>query len=118
MWEVITTDLFDEWYEQKDEATQDKILAALVALSQGGPNLGRPLVDTVYESRFTNMKELRIQHRGRPLRAFFTFDPLRRAIVLCIGDKRGEKRFYKEMIQIAEEQYECHLANLGEQNHG
>ena len=47
MWEVITTDLFDEWYEQQDEATQDKILAALVALSQGGPNLGRPLVDTV-----------------------------------------------------------------------
>jgi len=56
MWTVITTDLFNEWLEQQDEATQEKVLAALVVLQQQGPSLGRPLVDTVYDSKFTNMK--------------------------------------------------------------
>ncbi|EXB66068.1 type II toxin-antitoxin system RelE/ParE family toxin [Acinetobacter sp. 1475718] len=118
MWTVITTDLFNEWLEQQDESTQEKVLTALVVLQQQGPSLGRPLVDTVYDSKFTNMKELRVQHRGKPLRAFFAFDPLRQAIVLCIGDKGGKKRFYKEMLNIAEQQYELHLSTLGDQSNG
>ena len=103
MWTVITTDVFNEWFKQQDESTQEKVLAALVVLQQQGPSLGRPLVDTVYDSKFTNMKELRVQHRGKPLRAFFFFDPLRQAIVLCIADKGGKKRFYKDMLDIANE---------------
>ena len=118
MWTVITTDLFNEWLEQQDESTQEKVLAALVVLQQQGPSLGRPLVDTVYDSKFTNMKELRVQHRGKPLRAFFFFFFLRQAIVLCIADKGGKKRFYKVMLAIADEQYELHLASLGEQSNG
>ena len=50
MWTVITTDLFNQWFEQQDESTQEKVLAALVVLQQQGPYLGRPLVDAVYES--------------------------------------------------------------------
>ena len=91
MWVVITTDLFNEWLALQDEPTQEKILAALIVLQQQGPSLGRPFVDSIYGSTFTNMKELRIQHCGKPLRAFFVFDPLRQAIVLCIADKRGKK---------------------------
>ena len=64
------------------------------------------------------MKELRVQHRGKPLRAFFSFDPLRQAIVLCIADKGGKKRFYKEMLDIADQQYEFHLSTLGDQSNG
>ena len=90
MWTVITTNLFNEWLDEQDESTQEKVLAGLVVLQQQGPSLGRPLVDTVYGSKFTNMKELRIQHKGKPLRAFFAFDPLRQAIVLCVGDKGGK----------------------------
>lgn len=90
MWTVITTDLFNEWLEQQDESTQEKVLAALVVLQQQGPSLGRPLVDTVYDSKFTNMKELRVQHRGKPLRAFFAFDPLRQALC-CVSVIRGVK---------------------------
>jgi len=118
MWTVITTDLFNEWLEQQDEATQERVLAALVVLQQQGPSLGRPLVDTVYDSKFTNMKELRVQHRGKPLRAFFAFDPLRQAIVLCIGDKSNKKHFYQEMLDIADEQYALHLSTLGDQSNG
>jgi hypothetical protein len=118
MWTVITTDLFNEWLEQQDDSTQEKVLAALVVLQQQGPSLGGPLVDTVNDSKFMNMKELRVQHRGKPLRAFFIFDPLRQAIVLCIGNKGGKKRFYKEMLDIAEQQYELHLSTLGDQSNG
>ena len=118
MWTVITTDVFNEWLEQQDESTQEKVLAALVVLQQQGPSLGRPLVDTVYDSKFTNMKELRVQHRGKPLRAFFAFDPLRQAIVLCIGNKGSKKRFYTEMLTVADQQYALHLSTLGEQSDG
>ena len=69
-------------------------------------------------SKFTNMKELRVQHRGKPLRAFFAFDPLRQAIVLCIADKGSKKRFYKDMLDIADEQYQLHLTTLGDKSNG
>ncbi len=57
------------------------------------------------------MKELRVQHHGLPIRTFFAFDPLRKAIVLCAGDKDGmnEKRFYKEMITLADREFSQHL---------
>ena len=42
------------------------------------------------------------------------FDPLRQAIVLCIADKGGKKRFYKDMLDIADEEYKLHLSTLGE----
>jgi hypothetical protein len=83
-------------------------------LEKFGPTLGRPYVDTLNDSDFANMKELRIQHQGNPVRAFFAFDPTRRAIVLCAGDKTGlnEKRFYKDMIKLADSEYRKHLAKL------
>lgn len=83
-------------------------------LEKFGPKLGRPYVDTLNGSNFANMKELRIQHAGNPVRAFFAFDPTRRAIVLCAGDKTGinEKRFYKDMIRLADSEYRKHLAKL------
>ncbi|ETS33659.1 hypothetical protein PTE_00835 [Photorhabdus khanii NC19] len=83
-------------------------------LEKFGPNLGRSYVDTLSGSDFSNMKELRVQHAGNPIRAFFAFDPTRRAIILCAGDKTGlnEKRFYKDMIRLADSEYRKHLAKL------
>lgn len=52
------------------------------------------------------MKELRIQSRGEPIRAFFAFGPARTGIVLCAGNKVGnEKRFYDEMLPVAEREF-------------
>lgn len=61
------------------------------------------------------MKALRIQHAGNPIRAFFAFDPTRHGIVLCAGDKTGvnERRFYKEMIKLADSEYSKHLEKRG-----
>lgn len=112
MWEVETTELFDEWFAEQSEALQDEVLAALKILSELGPHLGRPQVDTVKGSKFANMKELRVQFAGNPIRAFFAFDPKRKALVLCAGDKTGlnEKRFYKNMIKLADAEFSKHLA--------
>lgn len=59
------------------------------------------------------MKELRIQSRGEPIRAFYAFDPHRNGIVLCAGNKTGnEKRFYEVMIPIADREFTAHLEKL------
>ena len=111
-WVVDTTVHFDEWLEEQDADMIEDVLAALKVLEHFGPMLGRPEVDHIKGSTVSNMKELRIQSHGRPVRAFFVFDPKREAIVLCAGNKTGlkEKRFYAEMIKIAEKEYRKHLA--------
>ena len=60
------------------------------------------------------MKELRVQHKGDPVRVAFAFDPERSAIVLCAGDKTGinEKRFYKNLIREADAIFDRHLRSL------
>ena len=111
MWHVETTEIFDEWFEAQTQALKEDMLSAMQILSEYGPQLGRPFADTVNDSDFPNMKELRIQHQGSPIRAFFAFDPSRCGIVLCAGDKTGlnEKKFYKEMIKLADAEYRKHL---------
>ena len=61
MYIVETTPVFDEWLEQQPLAVRKKILASLLLLQQQGYELSRPHADTLYGSRFSNMKELRIQ---------------------------------------------------------
>jgi hypothetical protein len=81
-------------------------------LRERGPQLGRPYVDTVENSVFTNMKELRVQFRGDPWRILFAFDPARAAILLVGGNKRGDKRWYKKNLPIADERFKQHLRRL------
>lgn len=122
MYIIETTDEFDEWFYNQTEAVQDKIFAGMMLLKEYGHHLSRPYADTLYGSKFSNMKELRIQVGGDPYRAFYVFDPTRQAIILCAGNKAGnDKRFYKEMIPLAENLYERHLNKLNnqqEQNNG
>ncbi|MBS1814199.1 MAG: type II toxin-antitoxin system RelE/ParE family toxin [Acidobacteria bacterium] len=82
-------------------------------LMHKGPSLGRPQADTIKGSVFSNMKELRVQSAGHPLRIFFAFDPRRMAILLIGGDKTGNKRFYEQMIPLADEIYRRHLIEIG-----
>lgn len=106
MWEVLTTDVFEQWYLQLNDQQRTDVLAMLLVLKEKGPHLGRPYADTLYGSKLPNLKELRIQSKGQPLRAFFAFSPSRKGIVLCAGNKKGnDKSFYKQMISIAEREY-------------
>ncbi|MGC2810966.1 MAG: type II toxin-antitoxin system RelE/ParE family toxin [Bradyrhizobium sp.] len=59
---------------------------------QLGPNLGRPNVDTLDDSSFPNIKELRFRLDGL-WRFVFAFDTKRQAVVLVGGDKVGENVF-------------------------
>lgn len=85
-------------------------------LAEHGPQLGRPIVDTVNRSRHRNMKELRPGSSGRTeLRLLFAFDPQRRAIFLVAGDKAGNwQRWYTKNIPVADELFDAHLHGLKE----
>ena len=113
MWRIKTTDFFDGWYRSLCAVDRACVLAALIVLREKGPGLPRPWADTIKGSRYNNMKELRIQSRGDPLRVFFAFDPYRTGILLCAGNKVGnEKRFYKQMIPVADREFTNYLQTL------
>ncbi|MDO4698999.1 MAG: type II toxin-antitoxin system RelE/ParE family toxin [Pasteurellaceae bacterium] len=111
-WTVLFTQCFSDWLDLQDEKTQDSILGVIHLLKIAGPYLSRPYADTIKGSQYANMKELRIQHQGKPLRAFFAFDPLRQAIVLCAGDKSNDKQFYDRMIRLADDEFTAYLKHL------
>ena len=74
---------------------------------------GGPRVDTLKGSRYPNMKELRIQHHGRPYRILFAFDPRRYAFLILGGDKTGNANWYVEAIRRADSIYARHLEEIG-----
>jgi hypothetical protein len=112
VWEVEYTDAFGLWWDTLDADEQESVAMSVELLRQLGPRLSRPHADTLKGSRHSNMKELRTQHAGRPLRTLFAFDPRRSAILLIGGDKTGDRRFYDRMIPLADDLYDEHLAQL------
>ena len=84
----------------------------MLLLEQRGPQLPFPYSSGVKGSRHGHMRELRIQHRGRPYRVLYAFDPRRIAILLIGGDKTGNDRWYQEIIPVADKLYDQHLLTL------
>ena len=113
-WVVDLQAQFVPDFEALDEVVQDELLAHIVVLETFGPQLGRPRVDTLTGSRHANMKELRFDAADGVWRFAFAFDPARRAMVLCGGDKSGgsQKRFYRQLIDKADARFDAHLAAL------
>ena len=112
MWEVEVTDEFERWWDSLSPQAQEAVAHDVDVLAAVGPGLGRPRVDTVKGSRFSNMKELRTTHAGDPMRIFFAFDPRRCAILLIGGSKAGDKRFYERFVPLADRLYDEHLLTL------
>lgn len=71
MWTVIFSQRFDDWLTEQEEDLQEKVLADLGILKVYGPDLPRPYADTIKGSQYKNMKELRVQFSGKPIRAFY-----------------------------------------------
>ena len=111
-WNVEYTDEFGAWWQGLTEDEQIELDATIQLLEEFGPALGRQHCDTIHGVKLSNMKELRTQCRGRPLRTFFAFDPRRTAILLIGGDKTGDDRFYERMIPLAECLYNNYLEEL------
>jgi hypothetical protein len=112
--EVEFTEEFEAWWNGLDEEEQDSVAYSVRLLEERGPALRRPHVGTLSSSQFPNMKELRVQHHGRPYRILFAFDPRRVALLLLGGDKTGDSRWTAEAIARADELYTSHLAELEE----
>lgn len=114
-WSVILNEEFKEWFDSLDDDVQTEMLAHVRLLSERGPNLGRPYVDSIKESNHSNMKELRVQHAGKPWRILFAFDIKRSAILLVGGNKAGDKRWYKDNVPLADQRFSRHLADIRQQ---
>ena len=111
-WEVEYTDEFGEWWHGLSANQQDGVVARVGLLMEHGPNLPYPYSSDVRSSRHGQMRELRTQSGGRPLRVFYAFDPRRTCILLIGGDKTGNERFYEVYVPMADDLYDAHLEEL------
>jgi hypothetical protein len=111
-WEVEYTDEFGDWWNGLTEAEQESVDASVHLLEERGPQLGHPHSSGIARSKHPHMRELRVQHRGRPYRVLYAFDPRRTAILLIGGDKTGNVRWYEDHVPLADRLYDEHLAAL------
>jgi hypothetical protein len=108
-YELILLEEFVVWLEELDEKPRLRILSHLELLVERGPLLGRPYADTLKGSKISNLKELRVQYRGEPIRILFAFDQKQQAVIILGGCKRADKRWYEVNVPIAEELFARHV---------
>jgi len=113
-WDVLISEEYAEWFEKLPQKDKTAIAADLQVLRHFGPQLGRPYVDQIKKSEFANMKELRTKTIGSVYRSLFAFDPARRAVILCGGDKQGkdQEKFYSRLIAEADRIFKRHLEKI------
>jgi hypothetical protein len=116
-WNVEYTDAFGQWWEALTEPEQESVAATVGLLEIEGPHLPFPHSSSVQGSRHGHMRELRVQHAGRPYRVLYAFDPRRCAILLIGGDKTGNDRWYGQFVPVADRLYDEHLDSLGKEGY-
>lgn len=110
--EIEYTDEFKNWWDTVSEKQQNDIVAVVNLLAEKGTNLSFPYSSGIIGSKHSQMRELRVQCGGKPLRIFYAFDPRRMAILLIGGDKTGDDRFYDTYIPIADRLYDIYLEEI------
>lgn len=113
-WEVEFSDEFGEWWDGLTATEQKSVDYTVSLLQEAGPSLKMPHSSGVVMSRHAHMRELRIQHEGRPYRVLYAFDRRRKAMLLIGGDKTGNNRWYEEFVPPADAIYDRHLQELDE----
>ena len=113
-WAILISEEYEEWFSKLPQKHKLAITTDLEVLHHFGPMLGRPHVDQIKGSKYTNMKELRTEIFGHVYRSLFAFDPKRQAVILSGGDKRGknQEKFYKRLIVQADKTFKRHLKNI------
>jgi len=109
---VEYTDEFEVWWNTLSEDEQDDVAATVELLIEKGPALPFPYSSKIDSSKHGHMRELRIQHAGKPYRVLYAFDPRRTAILLIGGNKTGKDRWYIEFVPIADALYDRHINEL------
>ena len=81
-WDIYQTDeaAWLQELQDSDPKTAELVDDAIYTLSYSGPALGRPLVDTITNSKIANLKELRPGSRGRS------------EVASCSSSTRGGRR--------------------------
>lgn len=107
-WEVQMSEQVAEFLEAQPIEVQERIDMVLTVLSTEGPNLGRPLADSIANSKIRNLKELRINSSSNSaIRILYCFTKSRIALLLVAGDKAGNwTNWYRQAIESVEETYE------------
>lgn len=116
MVEVVTTDEFAEWFGGLDDGERDSVARYVGLLEAKGVLLDHPYSSKIGGSKHA-IRELRVQHQGRPLRVFYAFDPRRDAVLILGGDKTGDGRFYEVMVPRADRIWEEYLAEQAAGEH-
>jgi len=84
----------------------------VILLQRFGPALRFPYSSSIASSRHSHLRELRVQHAGRPYRILCAFDPRRTAILLIGGEKTGDERWYETHVPLADRLDDEPLAQL------
>ena len=113
MWEIEYTNEFEEWWNTLNENEQEAVAYGVKMLEGAWPSLQFPYSSSIKSSKHGNMRELRSQCEGRPLRTFYAFDPRRVGAILIGGDKAGNDRFYEEFVPLADRIYDQYLQEIG-----
>ena len=116
--EVEYTDEFLAWWETLQEGEQDTVAAYVGLLEERGTDLGFPFSSGIATSKYSHMRELRVQYKGKPYRVLYAFDPRRAAILLLGGCKAGNDRWYEYHVPLADKIYERHLRELEAEGKG
>lgn len=111
-WQVEGVDEFASWFLDLSDDEQVAVGRVVELLVEHGPALPFPYSSGIAGSRHRQMRELRIQHRGRPFRVLYAFDPRRAAILLLGGDKTGNNRWYDDNIPVADDRYDDYLREI------
>ena len=114
-WEVEFSDEFGKWWDSLTAAERKSVDFTVSLLQESGPTLRMPHSSGVEMSRHARMRELRIQHEGRPYRVLYLFDQRRIAMLLIGSDKTGNNRWYEEYVPLADAIYDRHLRELGDE---
>ena len=93
--EVIITADFETWWDGLAIEEQKSVAVVVAMLEERGPTLPFP-----YSSGITGspkLRELRIQHAGKPYRILYAFDPKRNATCCWEARKRVPPAGMKSM---------------------
>jgi hypothetical protein len=112
-WDIEGHPEFEEWYSALTDEEAESVASVIDLLVDRGPQLGYPYSSNVISSRHGQMRELRIQHEGRPYRELYAFDSRRVGLLLLGGDKTGDDRWYERMVPRADRLFDDHLRDLG-----
>lgn len=113
-YDIEYTDEFEGFWDGLPPAWQVEVAAVVGVLGEYGPAIPPQYSEPIKSSAYSNMKELKIQCQGHPVRVFYAFDPRRTGILLLGGDKTGDGRFYKKNVPLADKIYGQHLLEIGE----